>query len=74
MSSVKARGVIVTVNDVRAAKLCTQGAREWFSRHGLDWAGFLAAGLPDAAILATGDAMAERAVIAAHIREAAHGK
>lgn len=74
MSGVTARGVTVTVNDVRAAKLCTQGAREWFARHQLDWAGFLAAGLPDTVILATGDAMAERAVIAAHVREAAHGK
>lgn len=70
MSGVKARGVTVTINDVRAAKLCTQGAREWFARHRLDWVGFLAAGLPDAAILATGDAMAERAVAAAHERAA----
>lgn len=64
---------IVTVNDVRAARLCTAGGRAWFARHGLDWMAFLRDGLPASVILATGDAMAERAVEAARKREARDG-
>jgi DNA-binding LacI/PurR family transcriptional regulator len=64
---------IVTVNDMRAARLCAQGARDWFARHGLDWMAFLREGLPASAILATGDAMAARAVEAARAREARGG-
>lgn len=65
--------VTVTVNDVRAARLCTAGGREWFARHGLDWNLFLRDGLPAEVILATGDAMAARAVQAAKEREARGG-
>lgn len=60
----------VTINDVRAARLCAHGGRAWFARHGLDWQAFLSHGLPDAVVLATGDAMAEKAVMAAHERVA----
>ena len=38
--------LIVTVQDLRASRLCFQGARPWFRRHGLDWQAFLADGLP----------------------------
>ena len=68
MKCIVARGVIVTINDVRAARLCAHGGREWFARHGLDWSAFLQDGIPDSVVLATGDALGERAVEAAHER------
>jgi hypothetical protein len=37
--------LIVTVQDLRASRICLQGARPWFRRHGLDWQAFLAHGL-----------------------------
>ncbi|MEW6560383.1 MAG: hypothetical protein AB1412_09325 [Pseudomonadota bacterium] len=60
----------VTIDDVRAVGLCVAGSRAWFSRHGLDFRAFLAGGLPAADILATGDAMALRAVQQARLRTA----
>jgi hypothetical protein len=49
--------LIVTVQDLRAARFCFQGARPWFRRHGLDWQAFLADGLPADVLVATGDAL-----------------
>lgn len=54
--------MIITMRDVRAAKMCSRGARAWFVRHGLDWAAFLREGIQDDVLLATGDAMAIRVV------------
>ena len=48
----------VTMQHVRKARMCSRGARAFFTRHGLDWAEFLRAGLPIEQIEATGDAMA----------------
>lgn len=62
--------VRVTIDDVRAVGLCVNGSRAWFGRHGLDFRAFLAHGLPAADILATGDAMALRAVEQARSRTA----
>jgi hypothetical protein len=53
---------VVTIDHVRAAGLCVHGTRTWFARHGLDFRGFLAHGLPASVLLATGDAMAQRVV------------
>ena len=50
----------VTIQDLRASRLCFQGARPWFRRHGLDWQGFLADGLDAEVLAATGDALALR--------------
>ena len=50
--------LIVTVQDLRASRLCFQGARPWFRRHGLDWQAFLADGLSADVLAATGDALA----------------
>lgn len=49
---------LVTMRDVRAARMCSRGARAFFERHRLDWAAFLKGGLPASVIEATGDAMA----------------
>lgn len=50
--------VIVRMEHVRAARMCSRGARAFFLRHGLDWERFLQEGLPVEQIEATGDAMA----------------
>lgn len=50
--------VMVKMEHVRAARMCSRGARAFFVRHGLDWERFLREGLPAEQIEATGDAMA----------------
>lgn len=50
--------ILVTMADVRAAKMCSRGARAFFQRHNLDWQTFIKVGLPIEVIEATGDAMA----------------
>lgn len=54
--------VIVTMQHVRQAKLCSHGTRQFFRRHGLDYQKFLSEGLPAETIEATGDAMALQVV------------
>lgn len=60
--------LIVRAEDIRAARLCFQGARPWFRRHGLDWQAFLAEGLPAEVLAATGDALALRVTAEAEKR------
>jgi hypothetical protein len=60
--------MMITMQDVRAAKMCSRGARQFFTRHGLDWNAFVKEGLPDKVIEATGDAMAIRVVEVARER------
>ena len=62
--------LIVRAEDIRAARLCLQGARPWFRRHGLDWQAFLAEGLPAEVLAATGDALALRVIAEAEKRVA----
>ena len=62
--------LIVTVQDLRASRLCFQGARPWFRRHGFDWQAFLAEGLPAEVLAATGDALALRVIAEAGKRVA----
>lgn len=62
--------LIVRAEDIRAARLCFQGARPWFRRHGLDWQAFLAEGLPAEVLAATGDALALRVIAEAEKRVA----
>jgi len=61
---------IVTVQDLRAAKLCFQGSRPWLARHGLSWQSFLANGIDAETLEATGDALALRVVALARARVA----
>lgn len=65
--------VAVTIDDARAAGLCVHGARGWFERHGLDFRAFLEHGIGAEVLLATGDAMALRAVEQAQRRAQAAG-
>ncbi|MCA0871385.1 hypothetical protein LCL97_11155 [Seohaeicola saemankumensis] len=60
----------VTIQDLRASRLCFQGARPWFRRHGLDWRAFLREGLDAEVLRATGDALALRVIAIAEAREA----
>lgn len=53
---------MVRVEHVRAANLCTGGARRWFKARGLDWQTFLSTGLPASVIGQWGDPMAARAI------------
>ena len=62
--------LIVRAEDIRAARLCFQGARPWFRRHGLDWQAFLSEGLPAEVLAATGDALALRVIAEAEKRAA----
>lgn len=52
--------VIVTMRDIRRAKMCSRGTRDFFRRHGLDFDDFLTNGIPAEKLEATGDAMAAR--------------
>ncbi len=65
--------VTVTIDHARRAGLCVSGSRAWFERHGLDFRAFLREGIAASRLLATGDAMAARAVEQA-LREACEGK
>lgn len=63
----------VTIQDLRASRLCFQGARPWFARHGLDWQVFLREGLEAEVLAATGDALALRVIAIAEAREVLDG-
>ena len=52
----------VHMRHVRAASLCSKGARAWFAAHGLSWAEFLARGVPAERLRACNDALADKAV------------
>lgn len=54
--------MIVTIQHVRQAKMCSKGTREFFERHNLDWNKFVKEGLPEEQFLATNDAMAAQVV------------
>jgi DNA-binding LacI/PurR family transcriptional regulator len=65
---VDAPDLTVTITDLARAGYCARGARRWFEGNGLDFRAFLKDGIPASALLATGDAMAERAVAKARER------
>lgn len=54
--------MIVTLKDLRRAKMCGKGARAFFSRHGLDWSDFVKQGIEAEKLENTKDAMAQRLV------------
>ena len=59
--------MIIRMEHVRQAKMCSKGARSFFRKHNLDWQRFITTGLDEEEILATGDAMARRVVEVAHV-------
>lgn len=54
--------MIVTLTDLRAAKMCSGGTRAFFKRHGLEWSDFVKNGIDSEVLENTGDAMAIRLV------------
>lgn len=60
---------ILTMKDVRAAKMCSSGARKFFARQGFDWNDFLKNGIPAEKFIETGDAMALQVVEVARGRK-----
>lgn len=50
--------IMVTMQHVRQAKMCSRGARSFFEQHSLDWQAFLNEGIDAAKLEATGDFMA----------------
>lgn len=61
-------GVLVTTEDLKAAKYCAGGTRRWFAAHDLDWSNFVFHGLDEDVFLATGDALVTPLLNAAHKR------
>lgn len=59
----------VTIQDMRACRYCSRGARAFAQRHGIDWPTFCRQGVPAETLIATGDAMAAAVVRAAKERE-----
>ncbi|OED39023.1 hypothetical protein AB833_17395 [Chromatiales bacterium (ex Bugula neritina AB1)] len=60
--------LIVLHADLRALGYCNRGARDWFSRHHLDWSAFIHRGIAAEQLLATGDTMAKEVVAVAERR------
>lgn len=61
--------IVVTMQHIREAKMCSRGARSFFERHGLDWDLFLKQGIESEQLVKTGDAMALRVVEVANGRK-----
>lgn len=61
--------IVVTMQHVRKAKMCSRGTRQFFDRYNLDWNTFLQSGISSSVILATGDAMGAKVVEVARGRE-----
>lgn len=52
--------VIVYMHHIRKSGMCSGGAREFFTRHGLSWSDFLQKGIPVLELEGTFDAMAQQ--------------
>ena len=59
----------ITMRDVRAAGMCSRGARLFLIRHGFEWSAFLRSGISSEFLIATGDAMALHVVEVASVRK-----
>lgn len=56
----------IRMEHVRAASLCSKGARYWFAQRGWNWQEFLEHGIDEETLVATGDPYARRVVEIAH--------
>lgn len=54
--------MIIRMRDIRAAKMCSRGTRDFFLRHGLDWGDFLKNGIEAQKLWDTEDPMARQVV------------
>lgn len=54
--------MIIRMRHIRAANLCSGGARRWFESHGFSWTDFLVNGIPVAQVEPLNDAIANRVI------------
>lgn len=66
--------LVVHMRHVRAAKICSRGSREFFTKHGLDWSDFLDNGIPASTLERIGDPIALRAADAARAESLNDGR
>lgn len=52
----------VFIRHTRGLGMCCSGVKSWFEKKGLDYRSFLTEGVDEELLLATNDAMAEKAV------------
>ena len=62
------RDIIVCMRDIRAAKMCSKGTRQFFRDHKLDWQAFLKNGIKAGELIDTKDEMAMQVVRCANGR------
>lgn len=60
--------MIITIQDLRKAKMCNKGVRQFAKLHGLDWNNFIKNGIDEKEVAHIENAMAQRVI------EAANGK
>jgi hypothetical protein len=60
--------MIITMRDVRAAKMCSEGARYFFRKNNLNWSMFLKEGIPSDELELINDAMSARVIEVARVR------
>ena len=62
--------LVVTIQDLRAARYCLAGVRPWFQRHGFNWQDFLGHGIDAERLRATRDVLVEPVIQVAEMRQA----
>jgi len=63
------RDLIIRMPDVRAAKQCSRGARQFCTDHNLDWSDFLKNGIKSGILIDLNDEMAMQVVRCANGRK-----
>lgn len=53
---------VITARELQANGFCAHGVKLWFAQYGLDFKDYVKNGIPASVLLATGDALGERAV------------
>ncbi|MWP63222.1 hypothetical protein [Gilliamella sp. Pas-s25] len=67
-------GLIVTREDLIAARQCSAGGRAFFKRHKLDWSDFLKNGIDAEILIKINDVMANQVIEQARLRLWAEAK
>lgn len=60
---------LITINDIRRAGFCVNGARAWFQGRKLDFRTFLREGISEDTLAATGDPLAAAVIANKHKAE-----
>lgn len=59
--------MILTINHVKQAKMCTKGARLFFKKYNLDWADFIKNGIDEKELGHIDDAMKDKVIGVAYV-------